>query len=119
MAVYRAKEFGAKADGVTKDTAAIQRAIDICAQNGGGRVLLEDGTFLSGTLYLKSYVYLEIAESALLKASPEIFDYGTDTHHNRYRNETELDRCFLFAQDAEDLMVTRKAFQMQGINIVR
>ena len=45
MAVYRAKEFGAKADGVTKDTAAIQRAIDICAQNGGGRVLLEDGTF--------------------------------------------------------------------------
>ena len=77
MAVYRAKEFGAKADGVTKDTAAIQRAIDICAQNGGGRVLLEDGTFLSGTLYLKSYVYLEIAESALLKASPEIFDYGT------------------------------------------
>lgn len=58
------------------------------AQNGGGRVLLEDGTFLSGTLYLKSYVYLEIAESALLKASPEIFDYGTDTHHNRYRNET-------------------------------
>ena len=51
MAVYRAKEFGAKADGVTKDTAAIQRAIDICAQNGGGRVLLEDGTFLSGTLY--------------------------------------------------------------------
>ena len=66
MAVYRAKEFGAKADGVTKDTAAIQRAIDICAQNGGGRVLLEDGTFLSGTLYLKSYVYLEIAESALL-----------------------------------------------------
>ena len=64
MAVYRAKEFGAKADSVTKDTAAIQRAIDICAQNGGGRVLLDDGTFLSGTLYLKSYVYLEIAESA-------------------------------------------------------
>ena len=75
MAVYRAKEFGAKADGVTKDTAAIQRAIDICAQNGGGRVLLEDGTFLCGSLYLKSYVYLDIAVSAVFKASPEIFVY--------------------------------------------
>lgn len=53
MAVYRAKEFGAKADGVTKDTAAIQRAIDICAQNGGGRVLLEDGTFLKRNLIFK------------------------------------------------------------------
>ena len=76
MTVYRAKEFGAKADGVTKDTAAIQRAIDICAQNGGGRVLLEDGTFLSGTLYLKSYVYLEIAESALLKEAQRFLIMG-------------------------------------------
>lgn len=71
-------------------------AADVCC--------LRMAHFLSGTLYLKSYVYLEIAESALLKASPEIFDYGTDTHHNRYRNETELDRCFLFAQDAEVLV---------------
>lgn len=102
MAVYKGKEFGAKGDGSTKDTQAVQRAIDVCAENGGGRVLLEDGVFLCGTLYLKSRVYLEITESALLKASPDIADYAADTHHNRYRNETELDRCFLFAQGAED-----------------
>lgn len=102
MAIYRAAEFGAKADGASKDTQAVQRAIDTCAENGGGRVLLEDGIYLCGTLYLKSHVYLEITESALLKASPDIIDYGTDTHHNRYRNETELDRCFLFAKNAED-----------------
>lgn len=102
MAIYKAKEFGAKADGSFKDTQAVQSAIDTCAKNGGGRVVLEDGVYLCGTLYLKSHVYLEITESALLKASPDIADYGTDTHHNRYRNETELDRCFLFAKEAED-----------------
>ena len=106
MAVYRAKEFGAKADGILKDTESVQRAIDTCAQNGGGRVVLEDGVYLCGTLYLKSHVYLEITESALLKAGPEIADYGTDTHHNRYRNETELDRCFLeYAGTLSDFFV--------------
>ncbi|MDE7212460.1 MAG: right-handed parallel beta-helix repeat-containing protein, partial [Lachnospiraceae bacterium] len=46
---------------------------------------------------------LEIAASAILKASGEISDYGKDTHYNRYRNEEELDRCFLFAEDAENI----------------
>lgn len=61
------------------------------------------GTYLSGGLYLKSGVYLEIGPSAVLKASGDISDYGKDTHHNRYRNEKELDRCFLFAEDAENI----------------
>lgn len=100
---YYVEEFGAAADGKSKDTEAIQRAIDHCFQNGGGTVILEKGTYVSGTLYLKSGVYLEIAPSAVLLASPDIEDYGDDTHHNRYRNETALDRCFLYAQDAENI----------------
>lgn len=106
MAVYNVKEFGAAGNGKTKDTVSIQHAIDVCFQNNGGRVLLTDGTFLSGTLYLKSGVCLEVDASAVLLASPDIEDYGTDTHHNRYRNEPELDRCFLFAQDEENFGLT-------------
>ena len=37
------KEFGAKGDGVTKDTAAIQRAVDTCFDNGGGAVIVPAG----------------------------------------------------------------------------
>lgn len=66
---------------------------------------LAGGTFVCGTLYLKSNVALEITNSTTLLASPDIADYGTDTHHNRYRNEPELDRCFLFAQDAENVTI--------------
>lgn len=98
------RDFGAAADGKTKDTAAVQTAIDAAAAQGG-TVRLAGGVFVCGTLYLKSNVTLEIAGSATLLASPDIADYGTDTHRNRYRNEPELDRCFLFAQDAENVTI--------------
>jgi polygalacturonase len=97
------KQFGAAADGVTKDTLAIQAAIDACCQVGGGSVILDQGVYVSGTLYLKSGVYLKIEPSAVLLASPDIGDYGQDTHYNRYRNEKDMDRCFIFAQDAENI----------------
>jgi hypothetical protein len=51
--------YGAKADGKTLDTAALQQAIDACAVHGGD-VVLNGGTFLSAPLTLKSRVHLVI-----------------------------------------------------------
>jgi hypothetical protein len=52
------KQFGAKGDGVTDDTAAIQAAIDDVNSLGGGSVWFPDGTYISGTLQLKDLVFL-------------------------------------------------------------
>ena len=46
------RDFGAKGDGTTKDTAAIQRAIDAAAKRGGGTVAVPPGRYVSGTIHL-------------------------------------------------------------------
>ena len=75
--VCDARTYGAKADGATKDTKAIQAAIDDCA--GGGTVKLTGGTFLSGPIVLKSNVTLDIAKGATLLGSPDHADYPSKT----------------------------------------
>ena len=68
------RTMGAKGDGKTKDTKAIQQAIDAASKNGG-TVVLDRGVFLSGTLHLKSRVTLQIDPNATLLGSTEHADY--------------------------------------------
>lgn len=67
---------GAVADGVTLNTESIQKAIDLCAENGGGRVEVPAGTFITGTIWLKSHVELYLEQGAVLKASTNMDDYN-------------------------------------------
>jgi polygalacturonase len=73
--VCDARSMGAKADGKTKDTVALQTAIDGCAAKGGGDVRLAAGTYLSAPLALKSHVRLLLEKGAILLGSPDIDDY--------------------------------------------
>ena len=75
-ASYDVRSFGAKGDGVTKDTAAIQRAVDACNAAGGGTVEVPPGTYLSGTIYLKSHVDFHVGPGATVKGSPDKEDYN-------------------------------------------
>ena len=68
-------DFGAKADGTTKDTAAIQKAIDTCAAKGGGTVRLSAGTYLSAPIVLKSNITLQLDKGVTLLGSPDHADY--------------------------------------------
>ncbi|MFJ2982939.1 MULTISPECIES: glycosyl hydrolase family 28 protein [unclassified Pseudomonas] len=75
-ALFDVRKFGAKGDGRTLDTAAIQRAIDACTT--GCKVLLPKGIYKSGALYLKSNMTLEIAEGSTLLGSERAEDYPRD-----------------------------------------
>ncbi len=69
------RTFGAKGDGATKDTTAIQKAIDTCSGKGSGTVRMAGGTFVSGPLLLKNNVTLDIEKGAVLLGSPDREDY--------------------------------------------
>lgn len=74
--VYNIVTYGAIADGRTSNTKAIQQAIDEAAANGGGRVLIPAGYYLTGQLYLKSNIELHLAIGATLLGSTNRLDYS-------------------------------------------
>ncbi|MEO8885308.1 MAG: glycosyl hydrolase family 28 protein [Mucilaginibacter sp.] len=67
--------YGAKADGKTINTRAIQAAIDKCSAEHGGRVIVPAGVFMSGTIVFKNDVELYLAKGAQIKGSPDSKDY--------------------------------------------
>lgn len=74
--IYNIEDFGAKGDGITNDAISIEKAIDKCHSNGGGRVLIPSGKiFNSGSILLKSNVELHLEMGAVLKASDNLTDY--------------------------------------------
>jgi hypothetical protein len=73
--VFNVREFGAKGDGKTLDTVAIQSAIDAAHKDQGGTVLIPAGTFVVGTIELKSNVTLKLAVQGRLLGSERPEDY--------------------------------------------
>jgi len=69
--VYNVRDFGAKGDGTTLDTEAVQAAIDACTRDKGGTVLVPAGVFVIGTIEMKSNVTLHIAAQGKLLGSAD------------------------------------------------
>jgi len=64
--IYSVADFGAAADGIQDDTVVIQKALDYCADEGGGTVIIPEGAFRSGPLFIKSHTRLELCRNSTL-----------------------------------------------------
>jgi len=105
-------QFGAKADGKTVNTEAIQKAIDQCAKISG-TVIIPQGKFVSGTIYLKSNVTLYLEKGAMLLGSLDPADYTRnapitvkcgDTHSGN--GKPRANTTLIYAEDQENITIS-------------
>jgi hypothetical protein len=94
LPVFDPMQFGAKGNGRTLDSQAINAAIDACSRAGGGTVRLRSGTYLSGTVILKSNVTLYLEAGSTLLGSSDVHDYTEASGASKSRH-------LIFAADAE------------------
>lgn len=102
-------DFGAVGDGTTLCTDAIQRAIDTCSEQGGGRVVVPSGTYLTGTVYLRSHVELHLQSGACLLGSDRPEDYNAeDAYPQNFGSVSEQWRGkhLILALECEDVAIT-------------
>lgn len=101
------RDLGAKGDGTTKDTLAIQQALDRAAVLGGAEVLVPAGNYLTGPIVLRSNTTLRVEEGASLLGSPDIADYP----FKQVRWEGRWIKgygAFISAEDAENIAIVGK-----------
>jgi polygalacturonase len=72
---YNIKDFGAVADGKTSNTLAFEKAIKECAKNGGGKVVVSNGKYLTGPIHLESNVNLHLEDQAEILFSTNSKEY--------------------------------------------
>jgi polygalacturonase len=86
--------YGAKPDGITLNTTAINKAIAACSKKGGGVVLIPQGLWLTGPLVMQSNVNLHVSRAALLQFTDDKAQYklieGNYEGHAAVRNESPI-----------------------------
>jgi polygalacturonase len=106
--VFDVRVHGAVGDGRTLDTDALQRAIDACAEAGGGEVRFPPGRYLTGTVHLASHVTLTLSPGARLIGTTDLDQY---THFQAPKDSPEArfarrwHRALLLGSRVEDVTI--------------
>jgi len=101
-------DFGAVGDGSTECTEAFKKAIDKCSNDGGGRVIVPDGLYLTGAIRLKSNVNLHIKEGATILFSTDIKKYLPLVYTRFEGVECYNFSPFIYAYEQENIAITGK-----------
>lgn len=114
--IYDVRAFGAKGDGVTKDTAAIQAAIDAAVKAGGGEVRVPAGRYVTGTVHLKSNIDFHVMGGATIVGSKDKADYNKPDFcpQNDVCPEERVDGAHLFVCVGQTNVVLRGRGTIDG-----
>ena len=102
---FNVRDFGAIGNGTEKDTVAFQKALDACAANGGGTVLVPGGSYLIGSVVLGNNTVVRLKPAANLIASSDIADYPII--QVRFEGEfVQGHRALIYAKDEKNIAIS-------------
>ena len=104
--VFNINEYGAVADGATLNTEAFKAAIAACNQAGGGKVLIPEGTYLTGPIHLKSNVNLHLEADAEVLFTTDKIAYLPAVHTSYEGMEIMNYSPLIYAKGQKNIAVT-------------
>jgi hypothetical protein len=104
MQQFDVRAFGAAGDGVTSDRGAIQRAVDSCAVQGG-TVRFPPGTYLTGSIDLRSNVDLCLDRGAVILGSSRLSEYAERRPRLRSYNDLFLKYSLFYAEGDSNISI--------------
>lgn len=110
--VYDVKVYGAKGDGITLDSPAINKAIETAVTEGGGEVYFPAGTYLSGSIRLMSNIHLNLSAGCTIMAAPsEMNAYDESESFGGFPEyqdggHTYFHNSLIWAENAENISIT-------------
>lgn len=107
-ATFSVLDYGAKADGKTMNTEAFRLAIKACTENGGGKVIVPTGKFLSGPIHLDNNVNLHLEEGAEILFSTNPNDYYPLVHTSFEGMELMNYSPLIYAKNKKNIAITGK-----------
>ena len=111
--IFNVMEFGAVANGVVLDTAAVQAAVDACAAAGGGKVYFPRGIYVLATVFLKSNVHIEFEAGVLILGALDFYAYAQqeEIDYPAYQDasHTYFDLSMFVGRNCDNISLTGKA----------
>ncbi len=103
-AQFNVRDYGAKGDNATKDTAAFQKALDACQAAGGGEVVVPAGNYLIGSVEVHANTTLRLEKDVFVIESPDLADYPIiDGKFEGAR--AQVHRGLIYAENAKNVTI--------------
>ena len=112
--IFRAEEFVSDGSGRKDDSMAIQRAVNCCAEAGGGTVLITAGPWISGPIHLKSNIRLHLEKDAVVRFSSRYADYLPAVFTRWEGMECYNYSPLIYAYDCENIAITGEGLLLGG-----
>src|SRR5262245_13712977 len=100
------RDFGAVPDGATVNTQAIQAAINRLADQGGGTLVVPQGVFVSGALFLKPRVNLHLDQGAVLRCATDMANFPVQRTRIEGHFEPAFTPALINAKGCDGLKIT-------------